>query len=597
MGSNLACQPLILGGMFLIFSLIFFFGGRALEDAEKFPDLRALLILCGLSGRSLNIYVIVEGRNEHLRPYRYNPSGFGHQSKQDADAVAYFGFNQDGKHFFADLVPIQDKDEVGRNLQEPVQMDNVEGVIEKESGRASSPPCAIPPVLEGQQRMQGSGGSSDSAPDEEIAELLKRGTRADTYQYPTFNLDDWEINDRGLFTAPGKWMSKEEFERVRPTFPQFTERFVFHRSKVGKKERMGHHGYGNLPICEDAHATSPNMISVFDGVGQGQYWSGKLARELARRSLEKSKMYSTTCDNEGGPGKNRSAEIVLEALSEAQKYVTRSDPNIFKGIPPGEASVNSPFMRLLPKNGTSTAVVLSLVRSTMHSFVYGDSQWALLRQSPEGNYKCEKISEPVYHPPHDMCVKPDPSCHCKVCQPLQIPKQLQANCNRKLDDNEISRSIDCCDVKEGDIIVAASDGLWDNFPFLCRCAPGNLPCACLNRKLEAVATETATHATSRPFVVEFGSKLAELAKAQMTVLSVPEGGGGGARGRRGKPDDLTIVVSKISMSSDPNRQDCENAMSEHSCYPACKEKVESDQGCASFVVASYPRVRRSNSRL
>ena len=155
------------------------------------------------------------------------------------------------------------------------------------------------------------------------------------------------------------------------------------------------------------------------GVSAGGSSSGELARAFA-----------STAYSRASNGARMMAEEFRSPLEE--KSVT----DIWKRSP--KASTTVTMLKLHNQRGCSF----------IESIEVGDSQWALLRRGEDSKWKCTYISVAQMYKAHTSC-------------PLQLDINNDIAFFLK---NNVSGHTICnrVHVKSGDIVIAASDGLWDN---------------------------------------------------------------------------------------------------------------------------------------
>ncbi|KAJ1486812.1 hypothetical protein T484DRAFT_1942681 [Baffinella frigidus] len=301
----------------------------------------------------------------------------------------------------------------------------------------------------------------------------------------------------------------------------------------------------SLP-CDDAESQSDNFVSIFDGVGQCGVWSGKFARYLAQFSKKEADIDLLPASLL--PGQNRSDNILQEAHQHAWARLNTNNP--------------------LTSSGASTAVVLSLVsrpedRHSLHQYVYGDSRWALLRNEGRG-YKCLYISPDMKAPG------------------TNAPLQLQAITTRR---KHLPPIVMEREVMEDDVIIAGSDGLFDNLIL----GPTPLPGA--GKLRQPKLSDEEVNAKLRKRLEDHVRDTVQMCKGACAVCEAMNQGGGGGRAsvlcigesiqrvvasnmklehaarlimlksgdpftgwkQRGcNPDDLTIFVTRVSMGRLPD---------------------------------------------
>ena len=155
------------------------------------------------------------------------------------------------------------------------------------------------------------------------------------------------------------------------------------------------------------------------GVSAGGSSSGELARAVA-----------STAHSRASNGAGMIAESFRSPLEE--KIVT----DIFERSP--KASTTLTLLKLHNERGCSF----------IESIEVGDSQWALLRRGEDSKWECPYISEARMY-------KTQTSCPLQ----LDVNNDIAFFLENKVSGHTICQ---CVPVKSGDIVVAASDGLWDN---------------------------------------------------------------------------------------------------------------------------------------
>eukprot|EP00282_Hemiselmis_andersenii_P007682 CAMPEP_0114109852 /NCGR_PEP_ID=MMETSP0043_2-20121206/997_1 /TAXON_ID=464988 /ORGANISM="Hemiselmis andersenii, Strain CCMP644" /LENGTH=2197 /DNA_ID=CAMNT_0001201757 /DNA_START=88 /DNA_END=6681 /DNA_ORIENTATION=- len=591
---------------------------RYCKDMEKsFPDVRALCLLSGTSGRALNIYV-----PGYDRPLRFNPSFDDENGPPHADAIAYLGVKK-GKPMWANLTS---------KGSERTDGDVAGDLVASRSFRSEEnhPPALLPPPMQnggmeedeegptsdvqmadgGHQNGDVSPGYDTESEEEEendeeaMREAVAKATCAE-YGAKVFSAEDWE----GPFKSPGSdyaeykrkgdrmRMREDRFIETHKKFAQFSERFVsLQCCPLKLKARQDKGWEGN--VVEDAYAQTQNMISVFDGTGAAQYWSSRFARNMASHCFKPAKRLLTNV----GPGEqNRSVFIVTEAFkgaaidtdmadtTEIQRRNENKPPSYpFRGIPENKN------LHLTPRQGSSTAVVLSLVQDKLHYCECGDSLWALLRRSDasSGPFECVYVAERGHRPQESNCSNNSSNsrCRCKKCC-APIPRQLYHE--RYVPDDRIDDYADqfigehtvsgTIEVKEGDVVVAGSDGLWDNIGSSSDASLDELKTVVAGFANDAAAVAASPHA-QKPLIQVLGERI-------VNANSVRHGG-------RKKPDDVTVIVAGVTfqlLHGDGSRDEVIG----HHCFqkqgqnarPQCFSDVHGT-GCTKFI-RSKPSVPRT----
>jgi serine/threonine protein phosphatase PrpC len=312
-----------------------------------------------------------------------------------------------------------------------------------------------------------------------------------------------------------------------------------------------------------------NFIGVFDGVGEGQYWSGEFARELARTSQQSSTMYFPNANN-------RSKELLLRALGDTKTSFEKMQRDKAQHLIYKHRSVRGKDLQ--PRDGSSTALVLSLVRKDLYDSVYGDCRWALLRME-NGVYKCVHISKAMYMPKPQVCAGEINKCKCVKCDPVLTPRQLGSFSVVEDVGKEPGQHGRFNKVQEGDLVFAASDGFWDN-------AEIEWGEKDLSVRLAECANAAVEQSGSEPLVRALGQRLADMAMKRMDMVQKDKP----STYAHGKPDDLSLVVAVVSMRlgeegdghpSDAHGDNCDK----------CKSRIDTERGHAVYVRATIDSVK------
>jgi serine/threonine protein phosphatase PrpC len=279
--------------------------------------------------------------------------------------------------------------------------------------------------------------------------------------------------------------------------------------------------------CDDASSESDNFLSVFDGVGACGVWSGKFARQLAIEARRHSKNEVCLFDKDKELTKDKDNRSITILKSAHRKSIENLE-------------------KRMKEPGASTAVVLSLTscpgtsgqKHVLHECVYGDSRWALLRKKGEG-YECAYLSHEMYYAQRSD-------------RPM-TPMQLQSPSQKLHEGSKFYWKFRY--VYEDDVVIVGSDGLFDNLVIEgSRRKPSD---EVLKLELERAMQETCERCKDgcevckvmrdegRIPVLCIGEHLQRVASENMKRTG-------------GKPDDLAITVSRISMGTRPDltKQTC-----------------------------------------
>eukprot|EP00961_Rhodomonas_salina_P041494 558593-Rhodomonas_salina.1 len=189
--------------------------------------------------------------------------------------------------------------------------------------------------------------------------------------------------------------------------------------------------------------------------------------------------------------------------------------------------------RELKSNPGATAVILTLTRqgngTKLHWLVHGDSQWALLRREG-GRYKVKHLSKPTIIDQVQRTVQSRRGRSSVVT--LDRPHQICLHDSSFLDQRpQNPRDMtDVIDVEDGDIVIAGTDGFFDNF--------GDQFARRKQETLESICNFAAKGADkSETKVTEAFGKA--LIKKCLDFMK---------NGECKKADDVTLFVGKISLS-------------------------------------------------
>ncbi len=588
---------------------------------ESWPDFRVLCLLASSFKRAVTLYVPWQEHPLRITPdlettslkeadHAADPIGF-----HAADPIGFVGVYQH-KPFFVEITErhadSEDEDAIeeddSQGLESPMDMDSDEHsspIPLWQRGRSSSQRSAksggaassrgagaqaaaaagpsslqdwdgemtdeqtvsvgeegTPPISPSLMHMSDSVHVPSMSVDMDEDELEHAGNQP--YEFQVFSVSDWtrkEVRGKTYYfhNETDSVMTVENFNRVHADFAQFSERFLFVRCDQKKKVRRKTEGYDRLRVCEDAAAMSDNFICVFDGVGEGGYWSGTFARELARRSYSHSTIYMPSV-------KNRSTDILFDALEDAHRKALKDQSDEKRRARCKQLSARTGKV-LMPRDGSSTALVLSLVRGRIYDSIYGDCRWALLHLEG-GKYVCNHISAPMY-----VVRQSARSSGSAESEPMQCPMQFQSCtlANRKDLESSSSNKLmhGSLPVSEGDIVLAASDGFWDNAELEWGCGVE------LNKRISQCANEASK--SKEPLAKAFGQKLADMAMKRMEMT-------GQDGGKKGKPDDISLVAARVTYSLLAEQRPPVHAGDAHGTNcDACNLAIESEQGHSVYM--------------
>ena len=369
------------------------------------------------------------------------------------------------------------------------------------------------------------------------------GMDARKWKFATFASSCWvqkdgrmelasENNEGPQTRSEERWVqSREWFDSVRREKAQFAERFNVIRGMPylsGKTEnKLEKYMNPKTMPCDDASSESDNFLSVFDGVGACGVWSGKFARQLAIEARRHSKNEVCLFDKDKELTKDKDNRSITILKSAHRKSIENLE-------------------KRMKEPGASTAVVLSLTscpgtsgqKHVLHECVYGDSRWALLRKKGEG-YECAYLSHEMYYAQRSD-------------RPM-TPMQLQSPSQKLHEGSKFYWKFRY--VYEDDVVIVGSDGLFDNLVIEgSRRKPSD---EVLKLELERAMQETCERCKDgcevckvmrdegRIPVLCIGEHLQRVASENMKRTG-------------GKPDDLAITVSRISMGTRPDltKQTC-----------------------------------------
>jgi protein phosphatase PTC7 len=244
---------------------------------------------------------------------------------------------------------------------------------------------------------------------------------------------------------------------------------------------------------EDAYFVDQHALGVADGVGS---WSNKGVDpgEIARKLMINSRVEINNGENDP-----------RNALAKAY---------------------NTIVTKKQVKAGSSTACVLNLSNGKLTTANLGDSGFILLR--PFEGYPCEY--EIIYKSPEQQVY-------------FNCPKQLSVvppetpNARNYIQSNPKEADKQQFDVQDGDLIICATDGLFDNL---------------YNHQILKEASETCRD-VGENYQVELARRLVIKARrvaTDRTTFQTPFSDNASRNGyphRGGKPDDITCVVARITV--------------------------------------------------
>ena len=185
---------------------------------------------------------------------------------------------------------------------------------------------------------------------------------------------------------------------------------------------------------EDACAANLDFLAVFDGVGEGRNVSREKANALSEACLGQ-------LTGPGQPG-NRSGVALRRAIEACKVERLSTDP--------------------WTRQGSTTALIASLVGCSLHISSLGDCQVAVLTGRQDGA-RCDYVSPDGYIMDTNGQLK---RTNRGVPYPVQtdLHHTFQDNC--KYGEHEYRGSDGIheaqIDLEEGSIVIAGTDGFWDN---------------------------------------------------------------------------------------------------------------------------------------
>ena len=364
-----------------------------ITQEDTYPDFLSLALLARHHQRPINVYVPWDPE----KPLRISPSLYGEGSKSSteftngADAIAFIGYRTKGKKKVPLFVPCgkriipapltrarsrrQDDDDGADKSNGAGAMDLVDEDTE-DPGNDVTP---------GMSRSVSPARASDNADESDVS----------TYTLDTFAASEWQYSIDGarMYSRHDLTYGEENFGKLSAKYLQFAERYVFIRAKTSnttigvlrqcpcesKDPCVPSGRYSptclHLP-CDDAFAHDDNFMGVFDGVGEMGYQSGQMARILASRCI------SSSQDVTSGMIHNRSYEI-LRIVHEKSIAMIQT---------------RFPLMHGKPFIGASTASIVSLIKKRdefeLHCAWHGDSQIVVMGPGPD--YQPKFVSVRTY---------------------------------------------------------------------------------------------------------------------------------------------------------------------------------------------------------
>lgn len=322
-------------------------------------------------------------------------------------------------------------------------------------------------------------------------------------------------------------LSPEAYGAVREQFAQFNECASFNLPAAAKEKNATTQKAG-----EDSHSSSSCHLGVMDGVTGGnaedpdsfRICSALKSTWLAEECKKAAKRLATCGPHAGGPNEvyNHGYRVLQMAANQA---IRTAQDNRAMG-------------------GSTTALVASTCKGQLHVASVGDCRLAVLRMHPADGLQVELLTEPTYHPIGQNQPKG-----------TEVPVQLTLT-RPELSEwrNQGLVDLHTVEVKENDIVVAGSDGFFDNLQY-----------ADAQGKDDAERIKSRIVQICEPAILDAGEDDDEgellVERVGNDLYSAAKGGmhdGPRARepdeycvGRHAKPDDLTLLVARVSFHSAP----------------------------------------------
>ena len=545
---------------------------------NTYPDFLSMALLACYHERPINVYVPWDPE----RPIRISPQieryiGTGSKSSTEfvhtdgADAVAFVGYRTKG----AKKVPLFVPCSKPRLTRQRSHRDHLyggggsgEGARELNSGGAGKGEAEgageMDVVEENIQDMENGSVTPGMSRSVSPTHALDIADESDVSAYTlvTFAASEWQehtTNGKQMYSRQDLTYGQEKFEKLSAQYLQFSERYVFMRAKP-KNTR----NYLEIP-GDDAFAHGDNFMGVFDGVGEGGYDSGHMARTLATESISSSRDVTSQIDN-------RSYEILRIAH---------------------ENSIESIRAEYLGRTfiGSSTASIVSLIKKSdkfeLHCAWHGDSQIVVMGRGPD--YKPKFVSvRAFYH----LVTEEELTLKCGTIVRLkkdfmglemgverkvinsdvrgyQIDEKFGGIFVAKVGWNEylkplynpaptqlrISGSVSVpppgqhkMSVEDGDIVLLASDGLYDNI------LKDTHDKSSWNQKTDKEHEEKYATELGKEIAKIFTLHHKEFERSHDPQMNLLRYIGDKLSGRavetmetdRGKKDDLTVMISQIN---------------------------------------------------
>ncbi|EKX42922.1 hypothetical protein GUITHDRAFT_110971 [Guillardia theta CCMP2712] len=290
------------------------------------------------------------------------------------------------------------------------------------------------------------------------------------------------------YTRPARdpRLAKRQAPGPEPGSCIFSEAYVSLKGMPGKHMDPRYHGW--LPY-DDAFEIKDSLTVLCDGVGEGGYRSGIFARKLVESMARPVNM-----DGD-----------LFEKLEYCIQRMRMPQPSSYHDI---LELASSTVVALQLKPGRDSDEIM------IDALELGDSQWALLTlDASRRRARCEYLSPPRFHSPHDNGKRPP-------YQAGMDQGHMRQYRDRK---NEILQRMYA---RSGDIIVAGSDGFWENL--------GSDDHA-RRSALETMSEEVLGDFGHGGFVEGLGGRLRERTENRMDRSM-------------GKKDDLTLIVSRMTVS-------------------------------------------------
>ena len=267
---------------------------------------------------------------------------------------------------------------------------------------------------------------------------------------------------------------------------------------------------------EDAHFLDSNMLGVADGVGGWRALgvdSGQFASELMQEC--KAQALSSW------------SLSLSPKLHEVESCSTSQESYL---VPVAEEA-----LRRTQSSGSSTLLLCALNTGLLEVLNLGDSRAMLIRLT-KNRPRVICSTTPMQHSfncPYQLSKPLSPTARSELiqqCPPSKKKELQQALGSRKLINDRVKNGDwYTLSVKEGDLLIMGSDGLWDNLfeDEILACVEGNYSAEEIARRMAKAAHEKSLGKKQTPFEVE-------------AVLAH-----GSCAWRGGKEDDITVIAAWI----------------------------------------------------